>query len=55
MGVSDENENENAYNLVQKDKTEEDMTHGVEISTWKVKETLFSVWDFAGNKKTKYN
>ena len=25
MGVSDQNENENAHKLVQKDKTEEDM------------------------------
>ena len=51
MGVSDENENDNAHKLVQNEKKEEDMTHGVEISSWKVKEMLFSLWDFAGKKK----
>ena len=53
MGVSDNKENENAHKLVQKDKIEEDMTHGVEISTWKEKEMLFSLWDFAGKKNNR--
>lgn len=24
------------------------MTHGVEITKWRVKDTQFSLWDFAG-------
>ena len=59
MGISDvsnvkekEKENENAHKLVQSEKKEEEMTHGVEISTWKVGEMLFSLWDFAGNNFT---
>ena len=52
MGISDqEEENKNAYKLVQSEKKEEEMTHGVEISSWTVKEMLFSLWDFAGKKK----
>ena len=34
-----------------KDKKEEDMTHGVDISLWKEEKTLFSVWDFAGHEE----
>ena len=48
MGIINLSENENAYKLVQNEKKEEEITHGVEISTWKVKEMLFSLWDFAG-------
>ena len=50
MGVSSEEENMNAHKLVQNEKREEDMTHGVEISKWhdKNKNILFSLWDFAG-------
>jgi hypothetical protein len=48
MGVSDESgENENAHRLVQKEKKEEDMTHGVEITKWKKDTMMFSLWDFA--------
>jgi hypothetical protein len=47
MGISDENKNEKAHKLVQTEKKEEEMTHGVEISSWKVNEMLFSLWDFA--------
>ena len=50
MGVSDQVENINAHKLVQKDKTEEDMTHGVDISTWRIDQMMFSLWDFAGKK-----
>ena len=57
MGVSTKEENEYAHKIVQKDKREEDMTHGVEISKWRVNSMLFSLWDFAGknnnNKKRK--
>ena len=48
MGLSDKKENKNAHKLVQNEKREEEMTHGVEISTLKVNDTLFSLWDFAG-------
>ena len=60
MGISEdgnkkEKENKNAHKLVQRNKKEEDMTHGVDISRWKVENTLFSLWDFAGKKKKKIN
>ena len=51
MGISNEEENKNAYKLVQKEKKEEEMTHGVEISKWRVGDMLFSLWDFAGINK----
>jgi hypothetical protein len=47
MGLINDNENENACKLVQEEKKEENMTHGFEISTWKVKDILFSLWDFS--------
>ena len=58
MGLISKEENENAYKLVQSDKTEEEMTHGVQISSLKLKGISFSLWDFAGkiiiNKTNKY-
>ena len=54
MGISNEEENKNAYKLVQKEKKEEEMTHGVEISKWRVGDMLFSLWDFAGIINNKF-
>ena len=48
MGISNENENENACKLVQEKMKEENLTHGVEISSWKGNDMSFSLWDFAG-------
>jgi hypothetical protein len=47
MGISDVKENEKAHKQVQTEKLEEEMTHGVEISSWKIDKMLFSLWDFA--------
>ena len=51
MGICNKEENENALKLVQNEKREEEMTHGVEISSWIVEKMIFSLWDFAGKKK----
>lgn len=51
MGISNNEENRNAHKLVSLEKKEEEMTHGVEVSTWRVKEMMFSLWDFAGIKE----
>ena len=53
MGTKNENENKIATKNVQNEKKEEEMTHGVDIFSWRDEKTniLFSVWDFAGHEE----
>ena len=53
MGSSDPKTNQQAVHKINTVKREEDMTHGVDIESWKDQneQTLFSIWDFAGKKK----
>jgi hypothetical protein len=49
IGSCDEKSNKKAFKMVQNEKKESEMTHGVEIEVWKNPKTntLFSLWDFA--------
>ena len=50
MGLLSSYENKNAHKLVQFEKKEENMTHGVDIYKFKNENVLLSIWDFAGKK-----
>ena len=50
-GSINESKNQKALKKVEKDRNEEDMTHGVDIFKLTKKGSVMSIWDFAGKKK----
>ena len=53
IGSTSNEKNKEAHSKVQQEKKEQDMTHGVEVTTWQddLYKMLFSVWDFAGHEE----
>ena len=47
-GSINQTENQIALKIVENERKEEDMTHGVDIFNFKKDDSVLSIWDFAG-------
>ena len=47
-GSINQTENQIALKIVENERKEEDMTHGVDIFNLKKDDSVLSIWDFAG-------